>query len=115
MSADCIFCKIASRSIPAPLLHDDPEVIAFRDINPQAPTHILVVPRAHVRDLPELIARGEGALAGRLLEVATAVAAKEGLTAGYRTVINTGAHGGQSVFHLHAHVLGGRALGWPPG
>lgn len=115
MSADCIFCKIASRSIPAPLLHDDPEVIAFRDISPQAPTHILVVPRAHVRDLPELIARGEGAIAGRLLEVAAAVAAAEGLTAGFRTVINTGAHGGQSVFHLHVHLLGGRALGWPPG
>jgi histidine triad (HIT) family protein len=114
-SADCIFCKIASRSIPAPLLHDDPEIIAFRDISPQAPTHLLVIPRAHVRDLPELVSRGEGALAGRLLEVAAKLAASEGLGSGFRTVINTGQNGGQSVFHLHVHVLGGRQLSWPPG
>lgn len=115
MSADCIFCKIVSRSIPAPLLHEDPEVVAFRDISPQAPTHVLVVPREHVRDLPELITRGQGALGGRLLEVAAKIAEAEGLGSGFRTVINTGAQGGQSVFHLHLHVLGGRALHWPPG
>lgn len=116
MNADCIFCKIASRAIPAPLLHDDPEVVAFADINPQAPTHILVIPRLHVRDLPELVAGGSPALAGRLLTVAGQVAAAAGLNAsGYRLVVNTGAHGGQSVFHLHVHILGGRHLGWPPG
>ncbi|HRI49198.1 MAG TPA: histidine triad nucleotide-binding protein [Pseudomonadota bacterium] len=116
MNADCIFCKIASRAIPAPLLHDDPEVIAFADISPQAPTHLLVIPRLHVRDLPALIAGGHEALAGRLLTVAGQVAAAAGLIKdGYRLVVNTGAHGGQSVFHLHLHILGGRHLGWPPG
>ncbi len=116
MSTDCVFCKIASRAIPAPLLHDDPQIVAFADINPQAPRHLLVVPRQHVRDLPELLARGEGELAGRLLQVANQVAAAAGLhTDGFRVVINTGEHGGQSVFHLHLHVLGGRHLGWPPG
>ena len=116
MNADCIFCKIASRAIPAPLLHDDPEIVAFADISPQAPTHLLVIPRLHVRDLPELIAGGHAALAGRLLTVAGQVAAAAGLAKdGYRLVVNTGAHGGQSVFHLHLHILGGRHLGWPPG
>lgn len=116
MNADCIFCKIASRAIPAPLLHDDPEIVAFADISPQAPTHLLVIPRLHVRDLPALLDSGNAALAGRLLAVAGQVAAAAGLTAsGYRLVVNTGAHGGQSVFHLHLHILGGRHLGWPPG
>ncbi len=116
MNADCIFCKIASRAIPAPLLHDDPEIVAFADINPQAPSHLLVIPRLHVRDLPALLASGNEALAGRLLVVAGQVAAAAGLASqGYRLVVNTGAHGGQSVFHLHLHILGGRHLGWPPG
>jgi histidine triad (HIT) family protein len=116
MNDDCIFCKIASRAIPAPLLHDDPEIVAFADVHPQAPKHLLVIPRRHVRDLPELIAGGHGELAGRLLAVAAEVAAAAGLDkSGFRLVINTGAHGGQSVFHLHLHILGGRHLGWPPG
>lgn len=116
MNSDCIFCKIASRAIAAPLLHDDPEIVAFADINPQAPTHILVIPRTHVRDLPELVERGLTAVGGRLLTVASQVAAAAGLGEnGYRLVVNTGAHGGQSVFHLHVHILGGRHLGWPPG
>jgi histidine triad (HIT) family protein len=116
MSTDCIFCKIATRAIPAPLLHDDPEIVAFADINPQAPKHLLVIPRQHVRDLRELLGRGEAALAGRLLAVAGQVAQAAGLHEdGYRLVINTGPHGGQTVFHLHVHVLGGRHLGWPPG
>lgn len=116
MSADCIFCKIISRAIPAPLIHEDPDIVAFADINPQAPTHLLVIPRTHVRDLPELIERGQPELAGRLLTVAAQVAAASGLSEkGYRLVANTGPHGGQSVFHLHIHILGGRHLGWPPG
>ena len=116
MNADCIFCKIVSRAIPAPLLHEDPEIVAFADINPQAPTHLLVIPRQHVRDLPELVAGGDSALAGRLLAVAAKVAAAAGLGPnGFRLVVNTGAHGGQTVFHLHLHILGGRHLGWPPG
>lgn len=119
-SPDCIFCKIGSGQIPAPLLHDDADCVAFRDIHPQAPTHILVIPRRHVRDLLELSTATADATAepllGRLLRVAGDVATAAGLSAdGFRVVINTGAHGGQSVFHLHLHVLGGRPLGWPPG
>lgn len=115
---DCIFCKIASQQIPAPLLYQDELCVAFRDIHPQAPTHILVIPRSHVRDVVEASAAAGSAepLLGRLLHVGAQVAAQAGLKdSGFRFVINTGADGGQSVFHLHLHVLGGRQLGWPPG
>ncbi|HPH28274.1 MAG TPA: histidine triad nucleotide-binding protein [Pseudomonadota bacterium] len=116
MNSDCVFCKIVSRAIPAPLLYEDEQVVAFRDISPQAPAHLLVIPKQHFVDLPSLIVAGEEALAGRLLKVATQVAREQGLVeSGFRTVINTGEHGGQSVFHLHVHVLGGRHLAWPPG
>ena len=125
MAADCIFCKIVDRSIPAELLHADEHCVAFRDIHPQAPTHVLVVPRLHVRDLPELCGPGDTGLEadasrqglpGHLLRVANRVAQAEGLhERGFRLVINTGEHGGQSVAHLHIHVLGKRHLGWPPG
>ena len=118
-SPDCIFCKIASQQIPAPLLYRDDVCVAFRDIHPQAPTHILVIPRAHIADVLEASAQGESRaepLLGRLLRVGAQVAAQAGLAeSGFRFVINTGADGGQSVFHLHLHVLGGRQLGWPPG
>ena len=114
--ADCIFCKIVAKQIPARVVHEDDHVVAFEDLNPQAPTHVLVIPTRHygaVRD-----ARGaEGELVlGRLMAFAAQVATDLGLDqGGYRLVTNTGPDGGQSVFHLHLHLLGGRRLGWPPG
>lgn len=112
-SADCLFCKIVAGEIPARLVAETPDTVAFRDINPQAPTHVLVIPRAHHADLGALAA-ADPALAGRLAADAAAVAAAEGLS-GYRLVFNTGPEAGQSVFHVHGHVLGGRPLSWPPG
>ena len=111
--SDCLFCKIASGKIPATIVKNDEEFVAFRDVNPQAPTHVLVIPRAHVRSLNEL---DDDSLAGRLVMFARDVAKAEGLADdGYRLVINTNDHGGQTVWHIHVHVLGGRAMGWPPG
>jgi len=110
---DCLFCRIAAGTIPADLVHESERYVAFRDINPQAPTHVLVIPREHVASLN---AANDTGLLGGLLLCARDVAAREGLAEdGYRVVVNTNAHGGQTVFHLHAHVLGGRILGWPPG
>lgn len=112
--ADCIFCRIARGEIPATLVHDGAEVVAFRDLNPQAPTHILVIPRRHLASLHE--AGDSPALLGTLLAAARTIAEGEGLAEpGYRVVINHGPDAGQSVAHLHLHVLGGRPLGWPPG
>jgi histidine triad (HIT) family protein len=112
---DCIFCKIVAGEIPAAKIFEDDRAVAFRDINPQAPTHALVIPRAHVASLNEASADDE-ALLGHLLLVAARVARDEGQAdGGYRTVINTGAEAGQTVFHLHVHLLGGRSLTWPPG
>lgn len=112
---DCLFCRIIAGEIPADVVHQDDVAVAFRDINPQAPTHILVIPREHIESLDEATQREERIL-GHLLRVAARVANQEGLSeSGYRTVINTGAGAGQSVFHLHLHVLGGRQMNWPPG
>jgi histidine triad (HIT) family protein len=112
---DCLFCKIAAGRIPAQLLYEDDAVVAFRDINPQAPTHVLVIPREHVASLGEA-GDGHESMLGRLLLAAARVAREGGLDrSGFRTVINNGAGAGQSVFHLHLHVLGGRPLSWPPG
>jgi histidine triad (HIT) family protein len=112
---DCLFCRIIAGEIPADIVHTDDRSIAFRDINPQAPTHILVVPREHIESLDEATQRDEATL-GHLLRVSARVANQEGLSeSGYRTVANTGAGAGQSVFHLHLHVLGGRQMNWPPG
>ena len=112
--AGCIFCDVATGKIPSKLVHEDPRAIAFHDISPKAPTHVLVIPRDHIADLNE--ASGErGELLGHLLLVAKEVAAKEGLGNGYRVVVNCGPDGGQTVDHLHVHVLGGRPLAWPPG
>lgn len=112
---NCIFCKIVSGEIPAAKIFEDDRAVVFRDINPQAPTHALVIPRQHVASLSEASETDE-ALLGHLLLVAARVARDEGLAAsGYRTVINTGAEAGQTVFHLHVHLLGGRSLTWPPG
>ena len=111
--AACIFCQIAAGQRPANIVYQDAHVTAFRDINPKAPTHILVVPNRHVRSLAE--AQGEDApLLGALLAGAAQVARQEGLT-GYRVVVNNGAEAGQSVWHLHLHVMGGRRMSWPPG
>lgn len=109
----CLFCKIVNREIPATIVAEDAHCLAFRDINPAAPTHVLVIPKVHVESLNQVT---DAAMAGRVLSFARDVAVAEGIAeSGYRVVLNTNANGGQTVFHLHAHLLGGRALGWPPG
>jgi len=110
MAERCIFCRIVAGEVPASFLHQDEEVIAFRDIEPQAPTHVLVVPKAHISSLGE-IGVGQSGLIGHLIQVANQVAQKEGIAQrGYRLVINCGQEGGQVVPHLHLHLLGGRKL-----
>ena len=112
---DCLFCGIAAGEIPATIVSDTPRTIAFRDINPQAPVHILVIPRAHHATLADLAAHGDGLLAD-VVAHAHEVAVAEGIAGdGYRVVFNTGPNAGQTVQHAHAHVLGGRPMGWPPG
>jgi histidine triad (HIT) family protein len=112
---DCVFCKIVSGDIPAEVVREDEATVAFRDLEPQAPTHVLVIPRHHVADLTGLAAeRPDDAVA--VLDAVRAVAAKEGVAdRGYRSVFNTGAEAHQTVFHAHVHVLGGRSMAWPPG
>ena len=105
---ECIFCQIVGGKIPSQKLHEDDLAIAIRDIRPQAPTHVLVLPKAHVGSLAEEI---DEKLAGRLLRIASDIARRENLTEGWRLIANTGAHGGQEVPHLHLHVIGGRKLG----
>ena len=112
--ANCLFCRIVAGQVPADVVHETGRVVAFRDITPQAPTHVLVVPRDHHADLAAL-AGADAPLLTEVLDAAVAVARQEGLTGGHRLVVNTGIDGGQSVHHLHVHVLGGRGLGWPPG
>ena len=112
--SQCLFCAIVRGDIPADVVWRDDDVVAFRDIAPQAPVHVLVIPTRHVASIGEL-AELDPALAGRLLQTAAQVAAQEGVGTDYRLVCNTGAEAGQSVFHAHAHVLGGRDLTWPPG
>jgi len=112
---DCIFCKIAAKQIPAQLVHEDDQCIVFRDISPKAPTHWLIVPKRHVERLSDLTA-ADGPLLGHLMATVIAMARQAGVSeSGYRTVINTGADGGQTVSHLHLHLFGGRAMHWPPG
>jgi histidine triad (HIT) family protein len=111
----CIFCRIVERSLPARIVFEDEEIVAFEDAHPQAPVHTLIVPRKHLASLKDTTAQ-DAPLLGRMLSVATQLARERGLEArGYRTVINTGAGAGQSVFHLHLHLLGGRVFHWPPG
>ena len=113
--SDCIFCKIVARTIPATLVYQDDVVVAFDDINPQAPTHTLVIPRKHVTSIAELEDLDVG-LIGCLVLAGNKIAKLKGIAdSGYRFVINTGSNGGQTVFHLHLHVLGGRHMAWPPG
>ena len=113
-SADCLFCKIAAGTIPAKKIFEDEHALAILDINPQAPIHALVIPKKHVASLAETDA-GDKALLGHLLEVARELAVEQRLGQGYRVIINTGPHGGQTVDHLHLHLLGGRSMHWPPG
>ena len=115
MSDDgCLFCAIVAGQIPADRVHETPRTLAFRDVGPQAPTHVLVIPKDHHRDVAALADADPGLLA-EVLAAAVAVTRQEGLTGGFRLVTNTGDDAGQSVPHLHVHVLGGRALAWPPG
>ena len=114
MSTDCLFCKIAAKKIPSKLVFEDEDVFAFEDIGPQAPTHILICPRKHFASLNEAGPEDQSVL-GKLQLVAAELARKLNLRDGYRTVVNNGEGAGQSVFHLHLHLLGGRAFRWPPG
>ncbi|HET9499343.1 MAG TPA: histidine triad nucleotide-binding protein [Marmoricola sp.] len=111
---DCIFCKIVAGEIPSEKVHESATTYAFRDLNPQAPTHVLVIPRHHYANAAEL-AQGEPETAAHLFDAAREVAEQEGLADGYRLVLNTGKAANQLVFHVHMHVLGGRTMGWPPG
>lgn len=114
MPPDCLFCKIIAGDIPAEILFRDEQVIAIRDINPVAPVHVLVLPVRHIASVAEAQA-SDASLLGSMALVAARLAAQAGLERGFRLVINTGADGGQSVGHLHQHLIGGRALRWPPG
>ena len=115
MSADCLFCKIIQKEIPAQIVHEDELCVAFEDINPQAPVHILILPRRHLPSLNDA-APEDAPLLGQLHVVAARLAQEKGIAeSGYRTVFNTGAGAGQSVFHIHLHLLGGRSFSWPPG
>jgi histidine triad (HIT) family protein len=113
-SEDCLFCKIAAGHIEADVVHESSTTVAFRDLDPQAPTHVLVIPRSHYPDAASL-ASGEPPTVAHLFEAAAAIAESEDLQDGYRTVFNTGRAAGQAVFHAHLHVLGGRSMTWPPG
>jgi len=111
--SDCLFCKMVAGVIKPDVVFEDERVLAFRDINPQAPVHVLVIPKQHVATLDEL---NDNQLAGMLLQTVSKIAEQQGLSSdGYRTVINCNEHGGQAVYHLHLHLLGGRQMLWPPG
>lgn len=112
--SQCLFCRIAEGSLPAQIVHREDGIVAFRDVAPQAPTHILVIPTRHIASAAALT-DADRELAGRLLIAAARIAEQAGLQAGYRLVTNIGQHGGQSVDHLHLHILGGRRMSWPPG
>ncbi len=112
---DCIFCKIASGEIPADIVHENDDVVVFRDLNPQAPMHLLAIPRQHIATINDLQPDHAG-LVGKLYLAAKVAAADEGVAErGYRTVMNCGEEAGQTVFHIHLHILGGRPMQWPPG
>ncbi|HEX8179369.1 MAG TPA: histidine triad nucleotide-binding protein [Pyrinomonadaceae bacterium] len=112
---DCIFCRVVAGDVRADIVFQDDRCLAFRDINPQAPVHVLIIPREHIESLDDA-GRGDEAVLGHILRIAARIANDQGLAeSGFRTVINTGAGVGQSVMHLHLHVLGGRTMTWPPG
>ena len=113
--SDCLFCKIVRSEIPASIVYQDDHLIAFDDINPQAPTHVLIVPKRHVSTLNDLNA-ADDQLVGEMVRRAAAIASERGISAGgYRTVFNTNREAGQTVFHIHLHLIGGRPMQWPPG
>jgi histidine triad (HIT) family protein len=113
--SDCLFCRIIKRELPASIVFEDDRILAFNDINPQAPTHVLVLPKRHIPTLNDLDA-ADDSLVGEIVRRAAAIASERGLAAGgYRTVFNTNRDAGQTVFHIHMHLLGGRHMGWPPG
>jgi histidine triad (HIT) family protein len=112
--ADCLFCKIASKELDADIVHESDDVIVFRDINPVAPTHVLAIPKQHIASASE-VTRDNGELLGEILEALATVASSEGVTRGHRIVTNVGPQAGQSVEHLHFHLIGGRSMSWPPG
>jgi histidine triad (HIT) family protein len=115
MADQCLFCRIAAGEVPAKLVYEGDDLVAFRDINPQAPTHILIVPRRHIASVNEL-EEGDAELVGRLFLTARELAEMEGISgSGYRLVMNTGPAAGQTVDHIHLHLLGGRSMHWPPG
>ena len=111
---DCLFCKIASGDIPSTKVYEDQQIVAFRDINPQAPTHILIIPRRHIERLTDL-GPAEAELIGQMTLLANKIAQDEGIVEGFRTVFNCGEGADQSVWHIHMHLLGGRPMTWPPG
>ncbi len=113
MSENCLFCKICQGEIPADTLYEDDEILAFRDIAPQAPVHFLVIPKKHIQG-PAAIGTEDEQLIGKMMRVGTDVAKKEGIEQ-FRVVFNNGEQAGQTVFHIHMHILGGRSLNWPPG
>jgi histidine triad (HIT) family protein len=113
--SDCIFCKIVEKKIPSRVVHEDADTFAFEDLNPQAPVHVLIIPRRHVSTVSDLVA-GDDVVVGKLYRVAAKIAADRGIVqTGYRIVANTNRDAGQTVFHLHLHLLGGRPMQWPPG
>ncbi len=113
--SDCLFCKMVNGDIKPAIVYEDDDILAFRDVNPQAPLHVLVIPKRHIATLNDLGAE-DAELIGRMTLVAGQIARDEDIADdGYRTVMNCNAHGGQTVFHVHMHVLGGRPMGWPPG
>jgi histidine triad (HIT) family protein len=114
MNANCLFCKIGAKQIPSKIAHEDADLFAFEDISPQAPTHILICPRKHFESLTDATPEDQ-AILGKLQMVAAQLARERKLLEGYRTVLNNGSGAGQSVFHLHLHLLGGRQFRWPPG
>jgi histidine triad (HIT) family protein len=113
VSDDCLFCRLIRGEIPAKIVAQTPECVAFRDIDPQAPTHVVIVPREHIPTLSDV---KDPLIVGQMAKLATDIATSEGVAeSGFRVVVNTNANGGQTVYHLHMHMLGGRRMGWPPG